>query len=197
MKGHWLVSALVCVAIGFYFVARDKGRAEPEVGSLTAEHTAMTETSSTADKKSAVEKRRIGDAKALTVQASPSASSPVAGLLPIEETPFLDPDVKSIAATKNDIRRSPVNVGKYLDPNGEYPALSANVTGGIEEASINVGEYLDPDGEPREPPVGNNEDSGNAHSDAGQYLDPDAQFPASGLDPLNQKNVGSLLEVGI
>jgi len=201
MKGYRLVSGLVCIAISSYFVAREKERPEPELGSVMHEYTGMTLTSSTPENKSTQEMQRIGDAKPHALEENPSANSPVAELLPIEETPFLDPDVKSMAADQNDINRPTVNVGKFLDPNGESPPLSESDAGGMEQTSINVGEYLDPEAEPHEPLITNNGDSGNTHSNVGHYLDPDAEFPEAlsvdPLDPLNKKNVGSFLEVDI
>lgn len=200
MKGHWFASGLACIAIGLYSATHEQEQPRPGVGSVIREQTGMTSTSSISENKSVQETQKIGDAKPHALKASASVNSPVVELLSIEETPFLDPDVKSIAANQNDINRPPVNVGKYLDANGEFPPLSESesAASGIEQTSINVGEYLDPDHKANEPLVTNNGDSGNTHSDVGHYLDPDAEFPGSlSVDPLNKKNVGSLLEVGI
>jgi hypothetical protein len=197
MKGYWLVSGLVCIAIGLYSTAHEKEQSVPDLGSASLELMGMTSTASTPEDP-AQEMRRITDSKPRAVEASVFANSSVAGLPPMDAAPFLDPDGKSIAVNQSDINRTPVNVGKYIDANDEFLPLSEGAAGGIEQTSINVGEYLDPDGEPHEPLVTNNGDSGNTHSDVGHYLDPDAESSeALSADPLNQKNVGSLLEVGI
>jgi hypothetical protein len=48
----------------------------------------------------------------------------------MEATRFLDADAKSTAVNLIDINRTPTNVGKYIDANGESPPLSESAASG-------------------------------------------------------------------
>jgi len=133
IKGCWLVSGLVCIAIDLYSATHEQEQPEPGLGSVIREHTGMTSTSSTPENISTQEMQRIGHAKPHALDASTSANSSVAGLPPMEATRFLEADAKSTAVNLIDIidiNRTPANVGKYIDANGESPPLSESAASG-------------------------------------------------------------------
>ena len=172
MKGYWLIFGLVCIAMGLYFVAREKEQPAPELDIVVP--------------------------KSRSIEASALANSPVAKLLSRQATPFLDPDDHSIAANQDIVNRTPVNMGEHLDTNGERPPLSESSAANIGQTPSNVGENLDPDREPDEPLVANKWDSGNNRSEVGLNLNPDAKSADTlSVESLEKKNVDTFLEVDI
>lgn len=199
MKVLWLLSGLFCLAIGLALVAHENGASGPDPVSMSRERTGLASPSLAPENKTAQEKQNFAVQKPRVVEASVSPDSAVAGLPSAETTPFLDPDGESVPVSQIDINRTSLDVGEYLNVNiGSLP-LSENNVSGIEQTSINTaGEYLDPDHKPHEPIAASNGDSANTHSDVGHYLDPETESPeALSVVPLNQKNIGSFLEVDI
>lgn len=123
MKSHWYMSGFACLVIYLYFITCAKEQRKPELGSVIHEDKSMPYISSISENMSAQETQNTGDARPHSVDVSGPSNSPVAGSPSIEETPFLDPDLKSTAAKQNDINRTPINVGEYLDANGGSPLI--------------------------------------------------------------------------
>ena len=165
IESLWLLSGLVCIGIGLNFVTELREVREPELPSVSSERIGDPSISSTAgtaevDQRhntlpigsdyAAGERQRVVDRKVSTGEANRWANSPAVESPSMAEARFLDPDGDAVWVNQAPINPIPVNVGKYLDPNPESVAASANHVSSIEQTPVRVGEYLDPEPETAE-----------------------------------------------
>ena len=196
MKGHWLVSGVIGVVIGVYFLGQGEKRSQFAADSASGEPSGTGPYSPTKEDL-AETTHSVAEKGAHAVNASARAVARVTHHRAAERTRFLDPDVKYIGITQTDVNRTPIDVGKHLDANATPPALPDVGVSGSQQTPINIGEYLDPNPMSRGLlPVYASRASGDTRSDIGPYLDPNAVVPeASSVEPPGQRNVGSRLEV--
>ena len=209
---HWLVSALVGIAISCYFTVYEKQQSSPELDSVSREGTGMTPSASgygaaerglhrsnTALKTGDLDEE-IHTARPDVFAANEKATtkSSVAVLPPVNTAVLIDPDADYPWVNPGDMTRMPVNVGQYLDANSEPPSLSTNGASDIGTISIDVGQHLSADTEPHQLVIAIDGDSRHTDSNVGHYLDPEAESPGVfRADQSDQRNVGSFIDADI
>ncbi len=212
VKLHWLVSGLIGVAIAMYFTAYEGQRSGPELRSVSTVDTGVTFSASKHDVKGVgrshyniplrtgdlPEERHTRHSEARTAEGDVSPDSSVAVLPPADNTRFLDPNADDPWVNPDDVNRTPVNVGPYLDANSESPPSSTSGASDIEHTSIGPEQYISADTESRELVIAIDGDSGKTQSKVGHYLDPDAEAPrAPSVDQADQRQFDPFLEPDI